>query len=78
MKKFTSNLVMFLIFVACEALSIVLFMKMEKVGLIVGIILAVVYAIVCFTVKRVRSKMTTWWGTLSLGSAIWWAYLLTQ
>lgn len=79
MKKFVSNLVMFVIFIAYLALTVFLFMKTGSKGvLILGVILALAYSIVCFVYKRIRSKMTIWWGILSLATAIWWIYLMTQ
>lgn len=79
MKKFVSNLIMFIVFVAYVALVLFIFYKtMDNTALIIGIPLAVIYAIVCFFIKRVRSKMTIWWGILSLLTAGWWIYLLTQ
>ena len=79
MKKFVSNLVMFVIFIAYLALTVFLFMKTGSKGvLILGVILALAYSIVCFFYKRIRSKMTIWWGILSLATAIWWIYLMTQ
>jgi len=79
MKKFASNLVMFLIFIAYLALTVFLFMKSGSKGvLILGVILALAYSVVCFVYKRIRSKMTIWWGILSLATAIWWIYLMTQ
>jgi len=79
MKKFVSNLVMFVIFIAYLALTVFLFMKTGSKGvLILGVILALAYSVVCFVYKRIRSKMTIWWGILSLATAIWWIYLMTQ
>ena len=83
MKKFKSNLVMFLIFIAYFAITIILFMKTAQSGggkgaLVLGIIMSIVYALVCFINKRLRSKMTIWWGILSLASGIWWIYLLAK
>jgi hypothetical protein len=79
MKKFVSNLIMFLIFIAYMALIIILFKNsLSKGVLILGIILALIYSMVCFFYKRIRSIMTIWWGILSLASAIWWIYLISQ
>jgi len=81
MKKFKSNLIMFLIFIAYEAIVIFIFIKTfpsSKVALLVGIPLSFIYTLVCFFNKRVRSRMTIWWGLLSLGTAIWWIYLMTK
>ena len=81
MKKFKSNLIMFLIFVAYLAITILIFVKTfpdSKVALLVGIPLSFIYSIVCFYNKRVRSKMTIWWGILSLLSCAWWIYLMTK
>jgi len=72
---------MFLIFIAYEAIVIFIFIKTfpsSKVALLVGIPLSFIYALVCFFNKRVRSRMTIWWGLLSLGTAIWWIYLMTK
>ena len=81
MKKFKSNLIMFLIFVAYLAITILIFVKIfpdSKVALLGGIPLSFIYSIVCFFNKRVRSKMTIWWGILSLLSCAWWIYLMTK
>jgi hypothetical protein len=81
MKKFKSNLIMFLIFVAYLAITIFIFVKTfpdSKVALLVGIPLSFIYSIICFFNKRVRSKMTIWWGILSLLSCAWWIYLMTK
>jgi hypothetical protein len=81
MKKFISNLIMFLVFVAYLALTILIFVKTfpdSKIALLVGIPLSFIYSIVCFFNKRVRSKMTIWWGILSLLSCVWWIYLLIK
>ncbi len=79
MKKFVSNLVMFVILIAYFALTIFLFMKTGSKGvLILGVILALAYSVVCFVFKRIRSKMTIWWGILSFITAIWWVYLMTK
>jgi hypothetical protein len=80
MKKFKSNLIMFLIFVAYIAITMVIFAKTfpnSKVALLVGIPLSFIYSMVCFFNKRVRSVMTIWWGILSLLSCVWWIYLMT-
>jgi hypothetical protein len=78
MKKFVSNLVMFVIFISYVALTLLLFMKTGSKGiLIVGAIMAIVYSVVCFAFKRIRSKMTIWRGILSLLTGIWWIYLMT-
>jgi len=81
MKKFKTNLIMFLIFVAYLAITILIFIKTfpsSKIALVIGIPLSLIYAIVCFFNKKVRSKMTVWWGILSLLTSLWWIYLLTQ
>ena len=79
MKKFVSNLVMFAILIAYLALTVFLFMKTGKKGvLILGILLALAYSTVCFFYKRIRSKMTIWWGILSLATSIWWIFLMTK
>lgn len=79
MKKFVSNLIMFLIFIAYIALIIILFKNsLSKGVLILGIVIALIYSMVCFFYKRIRSIMTIWWGILSLASAIWWIYLISQ
>ena len=68
-----------LVLIAYVALVIYIFYQtMDETALFVGIPLAIVYAFVCFFIKRIRSKMTIWWGILSLLSAAWWIYLLTQ
>jgi len=77
MKKFTSNLIMFIAFIAYEALVIFLFIEnKEDTAFYVGIPLAIIYTIICFFIKRVRSRMTVWWGILSLLTATTWIYLL--
>ena len=79
MKKFVSNLVMFVILIAYLALTVFLFVKTGSKGvLILGVVLALAYSIVCFIYKRIRSKMTIWWGILSLITAFWWIYLLVK
>jgi hypothetical protein len=72
---------MFLIFVAYLAITILIFIKTfpsSKIALVIGIPLSLIYAIVCFFNKKVRSKMTVWWGILSLLTSLWWIYLLIQ
>lgn len=79
MKKIVSNLIMFLVFITYVALVLFIFYKtMDNTALIIGIPLSIIFAIICFFNKRVRSKMTIWWGILSLLLAIWWLFLLTQ
>jgi Cu/Ag efflux pump CusA len=79
MKKFVSNLIMFIVFIAIFALVVFIFYETwDETALIIGIPLAIIYAIISFFIKRIRSKMTIWWGILSLASAAWWIYLLTQ
>lgn len=81
MKNIKSNLIMFLVFVAYFAITILIFKKTfpdSKVALVVGIPLSFVYSMICFFNKRVRSKMTIWWGTLSLLSCVWWIYLMIK
>lgn len=81
MKKFKSNLIMFLIFVAYLTITILIFVKTfpdSKVAILVGISLSFIYSIVCFFNKRVRSKMTIWWGISSLLTCAWWIYLMTK
>jgi len=80
-KKFKSNLLMFLILIAYLAITILLFVNTfpdSKIALMVGIPLSLIYSIVCFFNKKVRSKMTIWWGILSLLTCLWWIYLITQ
>jgi hypothetical protein len=81
MKKFKSNLIMFLILIAYLAITILICIKTfpdSKVALLVGIPLAFIYSIVCFFNKRVRSKTTIWCGILSLLSCVSWIYLITK
>jgi hypothetical protein len=80
MNKFKSNLIMFLLFIGYEALVLLILFKTpnSKIGLLVGVVLSFIYAMVCFFNKKVRSKMTRWWGYLSLLTCAWWIYLLTQ
>lgn len=81
MKKVKSNLVMFLIFAAYLAVTIFIFIQTfpdSKIALVIGIPLSFIYAMFCFFYKRVRSKMTIWWGILSLLSIAWWIFLLTK
>ena len=81
MKKIKSNLIMFLILIAYLAITILIFVKTfpdSKVALLVGIPLSFIYSIVCFFNKRVRSKMTIWWGILSLLSCVSWIYLMIK
>ena len=78
MKKIISNLIMFVVLIAIIALVMTIFYKtMNYSGLYVGIPLMIIYSIVCFFIKRVRSKMTIWWGILSLITAGYWISLLT-
>lgn len=37
-------------------------------------ILSLIYSIFCFVEKKVRSKIVTAWGILSLVIACWWIY----
>ena len=79
MKKIVSNLIMFVVLIAIIALVMTIFYKtMNMSALYIGIPLMIIYAIVCFVIKRVRSKMTIWWGILSIITASWWIYLLAQ
>ena len=79
MKKFVSNIIMFILLFAYFGVVMFVFYKtMNNTALFVGIPLAVIYAFVCFFVKRVRSSWTIWWGILSILTACWWIYLLTQ
>jgi hypothetical protein len=79
MKKFKSNLVMFLIFVSYVAIVLIVMAGSEpgnKGALILGLPMSLIYTLVCFFKKSVRSKMTFWWGILSLACFVWWLYLL--
>jgi len=70
---------MFVILIAIIALVMTIFFKtMSMSALYIGIPLMIIYAIVCFFIKRVRSMMTIWWGILSIITAGWWIFLLTQ
>ena len=79
MKKFKSNLIMFFILMAYLAITILILINTfpdSKIALIAGIPLSFIYSMVCFFNKRVRSRMTTWWGLLSFLTFIFWCYLL--
>jgi hypothetical protein len=78
MKKFKSNLIMFLLLITYEGIVFFIFAKTypSKIALVVGIPLSFIYSMVCFYNKRVRSRMTKWWGILSLLSCAWWIYLM--
>ena len=79
MKKIVSNLIMFIVFIAIFAAVVFIFYQTwDSTALLVGIPLAIIYTVVCFFIKRIRSLATIWWGILSLASAAWWIYLLTQ
>mgnify|MGYP000464541764 CR=1 FL=1 len=80
MKKLKSNFIMFLVLIAYMAIVIVIFIKTSpsKAALVIGIPISFIYAMVCFFNKRIRSKMTIWWGFLSFVTAIWWIYLMTK
>lgn len=72
---------MFLVFFAYLAITILIFIKTfpsSKIALVIGIPLSLIYTIVCFFNKKVRSKMTIWWGILSLLTCLWWTYLITK
>jgi len=78
MKKTASNIIMLIVLVAYVALVMFIFSKtMDNTAFFVGIPLAIIYALVCFFVKRVRSMITIWWGILSLLTAGWWITYLT-
>jgi hypothetical protein len=81
MKKFKSNLIMFIVLLAWVGVFVAVYVATLpdiQVAFGVGIPLAFIYAMVCFFSKRVRSRMTVWWGILSLGSCVWWIYLLVK
>jgi hypothetical protein len=80
MKKLKSNLIMFIILIAYFAIVILIFYKTypSNIALVVGIPISLVYSFMCFFNKRIRSKMTIWWGILSFLSCVWWIYLMTK
>lgn len=80
MKKLKSNFIMFLVLIAYLAIVILIFIKTSpsKVALLIGIPISFIYAMVCFFNKRIRSKMTIWWGILSLATCILWIYFMTK
>jgi asparagine N-glycosylation enzyme membrane subunit Stt3 len=79
MKKLKSNFFMFVMFITYIAIT--LFILKEtfpdiKAALILGIVLSFTYSIICFFNKRIRSRATIWWGTLSFLTCILWCYFL--
>lgn len=46
--------------------------------LLIGIVFNIIYMIVAFFVKKVRTIPVIWFGICSLGLTIWWIYLLTK
>jgi isopentenyl phosphate kinase len=50
----------------------------EDVGMlpIVLIVLHGAYVFVCFTVERLKTKMTRYWAYLSIFNIVWWIYLM--
>jgi hypothetical protein len=81
MKKFKTNLLMFIVLATYLAITFFIFFKTfpsSKVALVIGIILSFVYSMISFFNKKVRSKMTVWWGFLSLLSCAWWVFLMIE
>lgn len=88
MKKLKSNFIMFLIFISYFALVVFIYAYPSfggrfseihsKVALFIGIPISFIYAMVCFFNKRIRSKMTIWWGILSLATCVLWMYFMTK
>ena len=71
---------MFIVFVAYVAVTVLICLNAPdfKNGLIVGVPLSFLYAMVSFFYKRVRSVMSIWWGILSLLTCFFWIYLLSK
>ncbi|MDP8204438.1 MAG: hypothetical protein P9L95_07895 [Candidatus Tenebribacter mawsonii] len=79
MKKIVSNLIMFVVLIAIFVFVMAIFFKtMNMSALYIGIPLLIIYAFICFFIKRIRSIMTIWWGILSIIMAVWWFFLLNQ
>lgn len=77
--KFAYTAFMLIVNAGIFALVLVLFFR-EKVEsvLIIGIILMLIYALICFKVKKGYRPLMTWWEILGLIYSGWWAYLLVR
>lgn len=74
--KYFYTLFMLIVEIAIIAIVLALHFKSESRGIfIVGIPLNIIYAIVCFAIKKGIRGLLVWWGVLALGTAIWWIYL---
>ena len=74
-----NNLLVFLGIIAIYILVFFMFMQgIQKPSLVVGIILSVALAYVCFFKNQVRSLLTIWWGIVCILNICWWCYLLTK
>jgi len=84
MKKIIINLIMFIVFLAINGLFFVLLFTQIKNGnfsmnfLLVGIILNVIYAILVFAIRPIRSVFTILWAIIGLLDATWWIYILVS
>lgn len=79
MKKIVVNLIMFLVLIAYIGIMIFLYAQSwNNLILLVSIGLALVYALVVFFIKKLRTMVTLWFGILSLLMGGWWTYLFLQ
>jgi hypothetical protein len=75
---------MFIVFLAINGLFLALLFTQIINGnfsmnlLLVGIILNVIYAILVFAIKPIRTVLTIWWAIIGLLDAAWWIYLLVS
>ncbi|GHT51319.1 hypothetical protein AGMMS49982_08420 [Bacteroidia bacterium] len=79
MKKFAKNLIMTLILIAYVA-GVIAIMAASfpdvQIALFVGIPVSLIYALVCFFSKKIRSGVTIWFGILSILTCAYWCWLL--
>lgn len=75
------TLIMLIILIIEFALISLIIYKMfpdVKGALVIGIGINIIYMLVAFFVKKVRTIAVIWFGICSLGLTIWWIYLFTR
>lgn len=77
--KFFYTLMMLVVEAAIIIGALVAFFNAKATGVLaIGALVLIVYAAICFFVKKGSRPLLVWWGIIALATAGWWIYLLTK
>ena len=78
-KKFKSNFWMLLILIIYTGgIMVMLFNGKDLSPIYIGIVIALIHAILCFFVRKIRSVWSIVYGIVSVINLVWWIYAISK